>query len=144
MIDLPREPNPGENLDSSWGVRVVRALRALFPTGGPGIHVDTGPTGTTISATNQAQETAPATLATDAIPAVVVQASAVPGLYRVTLYPSGIGGPSGGNAFLACTERGMEMDLPAGTIVLAHSIVLAAADDGDDGVEEEEEGEATP
>ncbi len=50
MIDLPREPNPGEALDSSWGVRVVRALRALFPTGGPGIHVDTGPTGTTISA----------------------------------------------------------------------------------------------
>lgn len=88
--------------------------------------------------------TAPATLATDAIPAVVVQAEAVPGLYRVTLYPSGIGGPSGGDAFLACTERGMEMDLPAGTIVLAHSIVLAAADDGDDGVEEEEEEEATP
>lgn len=50
MIDFPREPNPGESLDASWGSRVVRALRALFPMPGPGINVSTGPTGTTISA----------------------------------------------------------------------------------------------
>lgn len=49
MIDFPREPNPGENLDASWGARVVRALRALFPMPGPGINVSTGPSGTTIS-----------------------------------------------------------------------------------------------
>ena len=56
MIDLPREPNPGEDLDASWGIRVVRALRALLPSGGPGVHVSTGPTGTTISATAPAQD----------------------------------------------------------------------------------------
>ena len=49
MIDFPREPNPGENLDASWGARVVRALRALFPMPGHGINVSTGPSGTTIS-----------------------------------------------------------------------------------------------
>lgn len=50
MIDLPREPNPGEHLDAFWGARVVRALRALFPMPGPGIRTATGPSGTTISA----------------------------------------------------------------------------------------------
>lgn len=53
MIDFPREPNPGENLDASWGARVVRALRALFPMPGPGINVSTGPSGTTISSAAQ-------------------------------------------------------------------------------------------
>lgn len=50
MIDFPREPASRESLDAAWGVRVVRALRALFPSGGPGVRVATGPGGTTISA----------------------------------------------------------------------------------------------
>lgn len=50
MIDFPREPASRDSLDAAWGARVVRALRALFPIGGPGIDVATGPSGTTISA----------------------------------------------------------------------------------------------
>lgn len=53
MIDFPREPNPGENLDASWGARVVRALRALFPMPGPGINVSTGPSGSSFSVVPQ-------------------------------------------------------------------------------------------
>ncbi len=68
----------------------------------------------------------------DVCPAVV-HGNLGGGLYSVWLYPNGIGGPGRSAATVCLTERGVENDLPAGTIVLAHAIVIAAAEDGDDG-----------
>jgi hypothetical protein len=50
MLTLPPEPQPGQPVQASWGVAIVRYLRALTPSGGPGIAVDVGPGGTKIRA----------------------------------------------------------------------------------------------
>lgn len=46
---VPREPQPGERLDATWGRDVIKALKQLRVIGGPGARVTTGPNGTTIS-----------------------------------------------------------------------------------------------
>lgn len=46
-LDFPNEPRPGEPLDASWGVKVVRALRALQWKSSPSIEVTTLGYGTT-------------------------------------------------------------------------------------------------
>lgn len=138
MIDLPREPNPGEDLDSSWGVRVVRAIRALFPIGGPGIHVATGPTGTTISAAGSASA-ASAAAAPDVVPAVVTSGSG--GVYRVDLYANGLLSPRTGQGRLAVPEVSMLQTLEAGSVVLAHLVTVEVLDHGMESSDWAEEGD---
>lgn len=65
-------------------------------------------------------------------PAVILNDSGVPGVYNVSLYPNGIGGPGRSFATVSMTEFGVENDLPSGTIVLAHAIAIAAAEDGEE------------
>ena len=132
MIDFPREPASRESLDAAWGIRVVRALRALFPSGGPGVRVATGPGGTTISAD---PATAPAARPAGAVPAVVTGFSA--GVYTVDLYGDGLLRRKTGTARLALTEAQPLAPLPAGTVLLAHETAAAAAASGTDTGEEE-------
>lgn len=68
----------------------------------------------------------------DVCPAVVTGDEGVPGVYRVSLHPNGIGGPGAGSATVSMTEFGPEQDIPSGTVVLAHAIAIAAAEDGED------------
>ena len=79
-----------------------------------------------------ARRTAPAARNPDVCPAVVRSGGAVPGVYNVMLHPNGIGRPGGGLATVSMTEFGVEHDLPSGTIILAHAIAVAAAEDGED------------
>lgn len=58
-IQLPREPRPGDDLDSAWGSSVVRCLRMLVLNGGPGVVITRSLSGTTISVA-AARCTAPA------------------------------------------------------------------------------------
>lgn len=74
----------------------------------------------------------PAVRPADVCPAVVRSGGAVPGVYNVMLHPNGIGRPGGGLATVSMTEFGVEHDLPSGTIILAHAIAVAAAEDGED------------
>ena len=121
MIDLPREPNPGEDLDSSWGVRVVRAIRALFPIGGPGIHVDTGPTGTTISAAGSASA-ASAAAAPDVAVAPAIVTAVHGGVYVVDVYANGLTHlPTMIGAEVTLTEVAQLSALPVGTVLLVHN-----------------------
>ena len=48
-MNVIREPQPGEKLNSTWGRDVVRALKELRIVGGPGQRVTRGPNGTTIA-----------------------------------------------------------------------------------------------
>ncbi len=58
---FPKEPVPGQKLDATWGRDVVRALKRLTPSGGPGMRVTCGPNGTTFAAVGRAAQTAAAT-----------------------------------------------------------------------------------
>lgn len=53
---LPKEPVPGQKLDATWGRDVVRALKRLTPSGGPGMRVTCGPNGTTFAAVGRAAQ----------------------------------------------------------------------------------------
>lgn len=64
--------------------------------------------------------------------AVVRGDTGVPGVYEARLYPNGMGGPGRSSATVSMTEFGPENDIPAGTVVLAHAIAIAAAEDGED------------
>lgn len=44
-----RDPSPGDYVTVDWGRAVVRALRSMRLTAGPGARVSTTPSGTTIS-----------------------------------------------------------------------------------------------
>lgn len=130
MIDFPREPNPGENLDASWGARVVRALRALFPMPGPGINVDTGPTGTTISAA--ASHVARANSDGDGTVLGKVGVPSANDQMVVIPYPGGLSGPQGRPATLhsPCVFR--RAPLVAGDIVLCHPCAVAVTGEGEE------------
>lgn len=47
MASIPREPRKGQSLDANWGAQMVQAVRAMVPRGGPGVRVNTLPSGTT-------------------------------------------------------------------------------------------------
>jgi hypothetical protein len=49
-MQLPREPRPGDQLDAAFGAQVIRYLRAITPTGGPGVLVREYAGGTTFQA----------------------------------------------------------------------------------------------
>ena len=53
---LPKEPVPGQKLDATWGRDIVRALKRLTPSGGPGMRVTCGPNGTTFAAVGRAAQ----------------------------------------------------------------------------------------
>ncbi len=53
-MQLPREPRAGDHLDGSWGAQVVRYLRSITLTGGPGVRVRQWGSGTTIEAASAA------------------------------------------------------------------------------------------
>ena len=127
MIDFPREPNPGEDLDASWGAKVVRALRSLFVMPGPGICSSTGPTGTVVSAAGSASA-ASAASAADVVPAVVTSGSG--GVYRVDLYANGLLSPRTGQGRLVVPEVSMLQTLDAGSVVLAHLVTVEVLDHG--------------
>ena len=55
---FPKEPVPGQKLDATWGRDVVRALKRLTPSGGPGMRVTCGPNGTTFAAVGRAAQSA--------------------------------------------------------------------------------------
>ena len=135
MSALPERLGRGVALTAHWLNRLLDWCRSQELRAGPGIKLTRTPSGTTInlSAGPSAGPRAPA----DACPAVVRQSSGVPGVYDVWLYPAGIGKPGRSAATVSVTEFGVENDLPSGTIVLAHAIAIVAAEDGDDGYEEE-------
>lgn len=47
MLQLPREPRPGEKLDGNWGALIVRYLRSITPRSSPNFLVSIGANGTT-------------------------------------------------------------------------------------------------
>lgn len=49
-IDIPKEPNAGDDLTADWGRRVVRCLRALRIVGGANVRTETTSLGTVVSA----------------------------------------------------------------------------------------------
>jgi hypothetical protein len=49
-MQLPREPRSGDRLDWAWGQQVVRYLRSITPTGGPGVRRRQWAGGTTFEA----------------------------------------------------------------------------------------------
>ena len=63
---LPKEPVPGQKLDATWGRDVVRALKRLTPSGGPGMRVTCGPNGTTFAAVGRAAQAGATEQAADA------------------------------------------------------------------------------
>ena len=123
MIDFPREPNPGEKLDASWGARVVRALRALFPMPGPGIDVSTGPTGTTISAAAAASRIASGGSACDLYIARVTGEPYGDGSLPCLVSPaSGGAGAATSEALLLRPDLKRMGTVMQGTAVLAHRV----------------------
>lgn len=52
-MQLPREPRIGEKLDAAWGAQVIRYLRSITPTGGPGVRARQWAGGTTLEAAEQ-------------------------------------------------------------------------------------------
>ena len=139
MIDFPREPNPGESLDASWGARVVRALRALFPMPGPGIKTSTGPSGTTISSI--APHGSESGGSGDAIPCRVSPANEndwADGV-DVTLFADGFMASSTGSGRLYLPEVGSRTKPQPNMAVLAHRLSVVAIDGGTDEDPEEEE-----
>ena len=136
MSEMPNRVSPGDRLSAHWLNRLLDYLRSITLRPGPGVRITRTPSGTTISAEHA--ETEPLT-SIECCPAVVHGSGGVPGTYVATIYPRGIGGSVSETVLLAATERGVELDLPSGTVVLAHAIVLSAAEDG--AAESEEEGE---
>ncbi len=49
MSMFPRIPRPEDPISPNWGRQVVEALRALRPSGGPGMRVQTGAEGTSFA-----------------------------------------------------------------------------------------------
>lgn len=134
MIDIPDPPRAGEPIKAALLKRILDILRSLRITPGPGLYARTTPVGTSIGLTSGTSGSAGSRLVpADVCPAVIRSGTSIAGVYSVLLYPYGIGGPVRNAATVCLTERGVENDLPAGTIVLAHAIVIAAAEDGDDG-----------
>lgn len=131
MSELPARLSPGQRLTAHWLNRLLDYLRARELRPGPGIKLTRTPSGTTIGAAT-ARESGPP-VSVECCPAVVETVyAAIPGAYRVRLYPEGLGGHAGASALLCATERGVEPGLVSGTVVLAHAVALAAAEDGED------------
>lgn len=134
MSQLPSPPSLDEPIRISWARQLLDAVRSLRITAGPGLVSHQTPAGTTLSLATAIPKagSAPRLVPADVCPAVVRHGSGVPGVYDVLLCPNGIGGPGRGMATVSMTEFGAENDLPSGTIVLAHAIAIAAAEDGED------------
>lgn len=143
MIDFPREPNPGEDLDASWGARVVRTLRALFPMPGPGVRTSTGPTGTTISVVPDA-ETGGSTTSDGAVIGIVNRNSSSDSnsgatgtevnenQLTVTLYPNwpNTTGSRTARLYTPCVYR--RAPLMVGDPILCHPCAVAVTTEGED------------
>ena len=133
MIDIPDPPRAGEPIKAALLKRILDLLRSLRITTGPGLYARTTPVGTSIGLTGGTGGSAgPRLVPADVCPAVIRGDAGVPGRYNVWLYPNGIGGHGGSEATVSMTEFGVENDLPSGTVVLAHAIAIAAAEDGED------------
>jgi hypothetical protein len=133
MPQLPNLPSPGEQPSVSWARQLFDAVRSLRIIAGPGLVSHQTTAGTTLALASALPKAGSARLVpADVCPAVVTGDEGVPGVYRVSLHPNGIGGPGAGSATVSMTEFGPEQDIPSGTVVLAHAIAIAAAEDGED------------
>lgn len=75
----------------------------------------------------------PSAMSVECCPAVIKGEGDVPGTYEAELYPYGLGKPPQlKRVHIAITERGVELGLPVGTIVLAHAVAIVTAEDGGD------------
>ena len=134
MSQPPSLPSPGDPLRASWARQLLDAVRSLRIIAGPGLVSHQTPAGMTLALASAIPKAGSAIrlVPADVCPAVIRGDAGVPGVYDVLLCPNGIGGPGRGMATVSMTEFGAENDLPSGTIVLAHAIAIAAAEDGED------------
>lgn len=58
MIDLPREVFADDELSATEYNKLVRALRAMYPVQGPGVHLERTPNGTIFSAKTASRKSA--------------------------------------------------------------------------------------
>ena len=124
-MKTPTAPQPGYPVTANLGREVCDALRRMRLQAGPGIRLSQTPEGTTISAPVTAMNVRHAIMEDEVCLAVVNGGSALAG-YSVSLFANGLDAPptSTGTLHLPECSAYSSVDLPEGTVLLAHSTMV--------------------